>query len=102
MRNGSVRKVKFSEIDVAKGLGIILVVMGHSFPDASLEGGIQNPVCNVIFDMIYSFHMPLFFFLSGFVAKLALDGRTDKLEIVKKRFFRLMIPYFVWGGIRTV
>lgn len=99
MQNGSARKVKFSEIDVAKGLGIILVVMGHSFPDASLEGGIQNPVCNVIFDMIYSFHMPLFFFLSGFVAKLALDGRTDKLEIVKKRFFRLMIPYFVWGGV---
>lgn len=40
-------------IDVAKGIGIILMVMGHtSMPDA-------------INRWIYSFHMPLFFLLSG-------------------------------------
>lgn len=42
-------------IDVAKGVGIFLMVMGHtSMPDA-------------VNRWIYSFHMPLFFLLSGLV-----------------------------------
>ncbi len=42
-------------IDIAKGIGIILVVTGHLLPVAA---GLHV--------LIYSFHMPLFFFLSGF------------------------------------
>ena len=42
-------------IDKAKGIGIILVILGHT-------------ICppNIKF-WLYSFHMPLFFFLSGYV-----------------------------------
>lgn len=47
-------------IDIAKGIGIILVVLGHS---------LAYECHNRLFFMIYSFHMPLFFFLSGFVFK---------------------------------
>ena len=39
-------------VDVAKGIGIVLVVLGHS----GIEFGHY---------LIYMFHMPLFFFLSG-------------------------------------
>ena len=42
-------------IDFLKGIGIILVVIGHVS---------QNERIN---DFIYSFHMPLFFFISGFL-----------------------------------
>ena len=41
-------------IDVAKGLGIILVIAGHTF-------------CLGISSPLYTFHMPLFFLLSGVV-----------------------------------
>ena len=42
-------------IDVLKGIGIFLVIMGHTFKD--------NPV----YYWVYSFHMPLFFLISGFL-----------------------------------
>ena len=61
-------KKYFASIDVARTIGIFLVVLGHDFPDASLQGGIQNSVWRVVFNIIYSFHMPLFIFLSGFVS----------------------------------
>lgn len=40
-------------IDNARAIGILLVVLGHSLIPASIQ------------TYIYSFHMPLFFFLSG-------------------------------------
>lgn len=45
-------------IDVLKGIGIILVVLGHiTFGD------------QLVRKIIFSFHMPLFFFLSGVVTR---------------------------------
>ncbi len=46
-------------IDRLKGLAIILVVMGHIFGFSQPEDGINT--------FIYTFHMPLFMFLSGLV-----------------------------------
>ena len=43
-------------IDVAKGIGILLVVLGHNLQDLPL-----------MTSWIYSFHMPLFFAISGFL-----------------------------------
>ncbi|WP_278969986.1 acyltransferase family protein [Megasphaera elsdenii] len=42
-------------IDVAKGIAIVLVIIGHT---VQFGGGTRN--------FIFSFHMPLFFLLSGF------------------------------------
>ena len=44
-----------SWIDVLKGIGIILVVIGHT--------SMENPLVK----WIYVFHMPLFFALSGYM-----------------------------------
>lgn len=49
-------------IDIAKGIGIILVVLGH----LDTNGQISREV-------IYSFHMPLFFLLSGIFANTKMD-----------------------------
>jgi acyltransferase len=65
-------------IDIARGIGIILVIIGH----VSRNQELQN--------FIYSFHMPLFFMLSGFLYK-------HKENFVKNKFKRLMIPYFVFS-----
>lgn len=44
-------------LDIAKGIGIILVVFGHNWAVSHEPGE--------LFRLIFSFHMPLFFFLSG-------------------------------------
>lgn len=44
---------RFLEIDIAKGIGMIFVLIGH----------LQVP--SILKNYLYSFHMPLFFFLGG-------------------------------------
>lgn len=89
----------FCEIDIARAIGIFLVVLGHSFPDASLPGKVQMPIWRDIFLLIYSFHMPLFIFISGFVSSGYKVSLKAKKEAIKKKTIRLMIPYLVWGVI---
>jgi polysaccharide biosynthesis protein PslL len=47
-------------IDIAKGTGIVLVVMGHN------DFALISPFAH---KLIYSFHMPMFFFMSGMFFK---------------------------------
>ncbi len=67
-------------IDIARGIGILLVVMGHN--DFSL-------VSPFAYKLIYSFHMPLFFFLSGYF----LNTTIGFWDFFKKRFNSLIKPY---------
>lgn len=86
----------FYEIDVLKAIGIFLVVVGHSFPDASLPGGIQKPLWNLLFHLIYSFHMPLFVVAAGVLVGFS-RTMVDKRTAIYKRARRLLVPYIVWG-----
>lgn len=47
-------------IDIAKGIAIILVVIGHCIPDAASSTGISVTEYRWLHNIIYSFHMPLF------------------------------------------
>lgn len=69
-------------IDTAKAVGLYLVFWGHL-----LYGG--SAVASVINRVIYSFHMPMFFILSGFVFKN--DSLTFN-EFFKTKFFRILLP----------
>ncbi|CAM8669752.1 NolL Fucose 4-O-acetylase and related acetyltransferases [Comamonadaceae bacterium] len=77
---------KSSNIDwiyIAKGIGIILVVIGHFWPD-------QTPgYWKMIHEYIYLFHMPLFFLLSGTLTKF--HNETSFKE-VKQKSIQLAIP----------
>ena len=88
-------KKRYTEIDMARGLGIILVVLGHALKQTGeLEGA-----PDVLLNVIYSFHMPLFFALSGFTAAKCL-GMTDCASIkafAANRSRRLLVPYFAMG-----
>jgi len=68
-------------IDIARGIGILLVVLGHN------DFALVSPFA---YHVIYSFHMPLFFFLSGYFLKTSIPF----LEFVKKRFNSVLKPYF--------
>lgn len=85
------------EIDIAKGIGILLVVIGHSFPDVSTPEGIHVPLLRTMHDIIYTFHMPLMFFLAGLLSKRILLLDSGRIRYVYDRFIRLMIPYFAVG-----
>ncbi len=67
-------------IDIARGIGILLVVLAHNdFGYISQYG----------YEVIYSFHMPLFFFLSGYFIKTDISF----FEFFKKRFHSLLKPF---------
>ena len=55
LRNMKTAKQRQAWIDVLKGVGMILVVIGHTSEK------------NVLNDWVYTFHMPLFFALSGYL-----------------------------------
>lgn len=90
---------RLTYIDIAKGIGIVLVVVGHCIPDATSPTGISIPAYRWLHDVIYSFHMPLFFFLAGFmVSRQKMLARAQKpLDLVRKRISRLLVPYVFVG-----
>lgn len=64
-------------VDVCKGLGITCVVLGHSIDGTALQR------------FIYTFHMPLFFFLSGFLHR----PQPDYGLFAKRKAIHLLLPY---------
>lgn len=88
---------RFTEIDIARGIGIILVVLGHSLK----QTGVDAKWIRILLYLIYGFHMPLFFVLSGFVAVKILDlkGGRERAAYIRGRAQRLLIPYFTVGII---
>lgn len=74
-------------IDVAKAICIILVVVGHYVP-ADAPGWYV-----ALHDIIYTFHMPLFMFASGYVY-IATKKDVAYGSFLLKKFRRLMVPYF--------
>jgi len=69
-------------IDIAKGIGILLVVLAHS--DLALISPYAHQV-------IYSFHVPLFFFLSGYFFNI----KTPFWIFTEKRFNAILKPFLV-------
>lgn len=75
----------------AKGVGILLVVIGHChIPGGEPAYWVESR------KVIYQFHMPLFMFLSGFLYGAApLPGNlNDYITLVRKKAARLLLPYF--------
>ncbi|PWJ60383.1 fucose 4-O-acetylase-like acetyltransferase [Dyadobacter jejuensis] len=87
-------KDRIEYIDNLKGLAILMVVVGHFIQYNSAEGK-----DNVIFSIIYSFHMPLFMFISGYVAHLTVKpsifGSFGVFIFNKGR--GLLLPFFSWA-----
>jgi len=79
-----------STIDIAKALGILLVVFGHALETAFVRGDTFTSIVFYPWKFIYSFHMPLFFILSGMVFTY-----STKREIYKATALLVMIAIIV-------
>ncbi len=57
---------RFRFIDIARIYGIVLVYYGHII-ESYMKAG--SATAAIHYKFIYSFHMPFFFILSGYIAK---------------------------------
>ncbi len=77
-RNGSPEMKRQIWIDVLKGMGIVLVVVGHVTHN------------DLLAKMIFMFHMPLFFLIGGWLH----NTNTPERAYLKSKAFSLLVPYF--------
>lgn len=86
------------EIDVMQGIAMILVVLGHHLFNFMSEW------YEKMFDWIYTFHMPLFIFISGFLIRYSykkVNNFTEYKQYIGKRAKKFIPPYLVVGTICT-
>lgn len=84
MKVSTTRRIDW--IDYAKAIGIFLVVFGHTYLNQS-----PNPILR---NAIYSFHMPLFFFISG-----CLHRQSSQADNLRRGFQSLIVPAVLWNVI---
>jgi len=89
-------------VDIAKGIGIVLVVIGHTIRGLAAGGVLEWSAAVQLCDSwIYSFHMPVFFFLSG----LFLYGSATKGKLwsfISDKLRTIAYPYVVWSVITII
>lgn len=85
--NKIVMKEREKWADILKGFGAILVVIGHLvFYESNAKV------------YIYSFHMPLFFFISGYLYK----SEKNFFKYLRKKTKSLLCPYFFFAFVSII
>ena len=85
------KKNRFKDIDIVISLSILLVVYGHLFFDESI-----GPLYQYSRKLIYSFHMPLFIFFSGFLmanSRYKITTITEYYEFLLKKIKKFLPAY---------
>lgn len=83
--SSSIVQKRINWIDWAKAIAITIVVFGHIPEDKN----------SFLMSYILQFHMPLFFFISGFLTK----EEVFSVKTLKKYWHNLIIPYFCYNII---
>jgi fucose 4-O-acetylase-like acetyltransferase len=94
--DASVKGDRDITFDILKGFGILLMLCGHYWPGSHWAH-----------QVIYSFHMPLFFLVAGYFSKPVTQGGAG--HTIKKNAKRLLLPFVAtqlllvaWGGIQAM
>lgn len=93
---------RFGFVDIGKGIAIVLVVIGHA-----LRGLVQanvvaeGPVVRAVDGFLYTFHVELFFVVSGLMIVRSAD-RASLGAYARDRIARLGWPYLVWAPFQHV
>ena len=95
------KKDRVPFIDGLYAIGCILVLIGHSH--SSDWSTFNGTVLQQVILFIYTFHMPLFFFVAGFLFQ-----NSDSLQRrgygrwIADKSLKLLIPYFVLSYLGLV
>lgn len=77
---------RIAYLDLAKGVGMLLVVIGH-----------VEYVPESVRQFIFAFHMPLFFLISGILIWEKQDEKKNFIELVRKKLRSIMLPYVAFS-----
>ncbi len=75
-----IKSRRIAWIDIAKAIAIFAMIQGHTTPYGSAAR-----------NFIYSFHMPLFFILTGFTSK-SVNTFSEFWKQLKKDFLKILLP----------
>lgn len=91
----STKKKRIEYIDVLKGIGILSVVLLHTYSGYEIS---WKPIAFVL-KYFTSFHMALFFFLSGLLFNPTI---TNYKERINRKIKTLFLPFILWDGIIAI
>ena len=93
-------KKRITYLDMAKGAGVVLMVLGH------LIGSVQTIDYKAYFEPVYhwlaSFHMPLFFIISGILLWITKEEQKEMKQIIQRKAKTLLLPYTTFSIIYIV
>jgi len=81
---------RINYLDMARGLAIFLVVFGHIYPNDTIR------------IWLYSFHIPLFFIVSGCLLNYQNEENKNMKQIFIKKVKSLILPYIAFSIIRLI
>ena len=94
-------------LDTIKGFAILLVVMGHTiawtYPNweniclFNQQESIEVMIGGVLWQIIYTFHMALFFMVSGYLIENSSITKRAFFQKLKAKTLRLLLPYLATG-----
>lgn len=76
-------------VDIAKLIGMFAIYLGHFGTAAGLS-----------YPFVFSFHVPLFFFISGCVSNYERDCSVK--EYLLKKFKRILIPFYGFASLSII
>ena len=90
--------------DLLRGFAIVLVVLGHCIQDGSGADYRSEALyfSDRLYQFIYSFHMPLFMMISGYLSWGSIQKAKEHKErtgLLKRRAASLLIPIFLWTAV---
>lgn len=97
------KAIHIDYLDTLKGIAIMLVLIGHclawNYTDflTQIFDGKRSDM--FWWHLIYSFHMPLFFWISGFFLPRQTFGGCDLKSVLLKRTYTLLIPFVCSGTL---
>lgn len=96
------KKNKIEWLAVLQGFSMLLVVVGH-VSLTNVPGDPNTPIATDIERTIYSFHMPLFIFISGWLFYFTCIRKEKTYQdVVKAKLKRLGIPFLAFTLVATI
>ena len=94
-------KERVKWIDSAKGILMIMVILGHSLAETSYKSPFYHGYL-LVFRLITLFHMPAFFIITGYLMANREWKTIPAVIYLKRKLVKLMIPYLIFEGIAIV
>lgn len=92
---------RFDHLDLAKGIGIFLVVLGHA--SLRMDHQFYQDRLVLITQIIFSFVMPLFFMIAAALQRQSMEAKKiSTSEYIYKRSKSILLPFFSLGIIFTI